>query len=392
MFVLIMHCTLKINNCSAQWVQSSLNNQIVWSFTSNGNYIFAGTDANGVYISTNNGLNWVQSSLNNIEAFGLIVNNSNIFAATGRIGNQDSNGVYISSNNGQTWAHKNFNNSAVVSLAICGGNIFASNWGIGIYKSTNNGQSWTIALNGHNIFPMASSSTNIYAGSDSAVFTSTNSGQNWTQTLSNVSSNCFTISGNYIFLGVGGHMYISTNNGQNWSILNNIGGTWALASSGANIFAGYDDGTFYVSSNYGQTWTQRNEGMPAGIGIRSLFIYNGFLFAGRDSLGIWRRPLNEIIGIKQISSEVPSVYSLNQNYPNPFNPSTNIKYELPKNSFVKIVVFDMLGREVEALVNEKLSPGSYSIDWNASQYPSGVYFYRLTTEGFSETKKMILLK
>jgi hypothetical protein len=52
----------------------------------------------------------------------------------------------------------------------------------------------------------------------------------------------------------------------------------------------------------------------------------------------------------------------------------------------------MLGREVEALVNEKLSPGSYSIDWNASQYPSGVYFYRLTTEGFSETKKMILLK
>jgi hypothetical protein len=62
------------------------------------------------------------------------------------------------------------------------------------------------------------------------------------------------------------------------------------------------------------------------------------------------------------------------------------------NSFVKIVVFDMLGREVEALVNEKLSPGSYSIDWNASQYPSGVYFYRLTTEGFSETKKMILLK
>jgi hypothetical protein len=88
----------------------------------------------------------------------------------------------------------------------------------------------------------------------------------------------------------------------------------------------------------------------------------------------------------------PGNYTLEQNYPNPFNPSTNIKYELPKNSFVKIVVFDMLGREVEALVNEKLSPGSYSIDWNASQYPSGVYFYRLTTEGFSETKKMILLK
>ena len=98
------------------------------------------------------------------------------------------------------------------------------------------------------------------------------------------------------------------------------------------------------------------------------------------------------VGIKRISSEIPENYLLNQNFPNPFNPSTNIKYDLPKNSFVKLVVFDALGREVETLVNEKLNAGSYQVDWNASQYPSGVYFYSLITDGFNETKKMIMIK
>jgi hypothetical protein len=62
------------------------------------------------------------------------------------------------------------------------------------------------------------------------------------------------------------------------------------------------------------------------------------------------------------------------------------------NSFVKLVVFDMPGREIETLVNEKQSPGTYGVNWNASQYPSGVYFYKLTTDGFSQTKKMVLLR
>ena len=101
---------------------------------------------------------------------------------------------------------------------------------------------------------------------------------------------------------------------------------------------------------------------------------------------------NTFVGINNISSQIPPSYSLLQNYPNPFNPSTNIRYEIPKNSLVKIVVSDELGREIETLVNERQNAGTYEVTLNAMQYSSGVYFYRLTTEGYNETKKMILLK
>jgi hypothetical protein len=102
--------------------------------------------------------------------------------------------------------------------------------------------------------------------------------------------------------------------------------------------------------------------------------------------------LSEFVGINQISELVPSSYTLQQNFQNPFNPSTNIRYELPKSGFVKLVVFDALGREVETLVNEKQTPGTYEVTFDASKYSSGVYYYKLITDGFSETKKMILIK
>ena len=97
------------------------------------------------------------------------------------------------------------------------------------------------------------------------------------------------------------------------------------------------------------------------------------------------------------------IYSmkLNQNYPNPFNPLTTIKYQIPSKvqgetsnieTFIRLDVFDVLGREVAALVNEKQKPGNYEVVWNADKYPSGIYFYRLQTEKYIETKKMILLK
>jgi hypothetical protein len=98
------------------------------------------------------------------------------------------------------------------------------------------------------------------------------------------------------------------------------------------------------------------------------------------------------VGINTISSQIPDKFLLHQNYPNPFNPSSTIRYEIPKNSFVKLVVYDMLGRELEILVMEKQSPGIYEATFNASRYSSGIYYYKLTTEVFNETKKMILLK
>jgi hypothetical protein len=89
---------------------------------------------------------------------------------------------------------------------------------------------------------------------------------------------------------------------------------------------------------------------------------------------------------------VPKEYLLNQNFPNPFNPSTSISFSIPTRSFVSLKVFDLIGREVTTVVSEEMSAGSYIKQWNAQNLPSGVYFYRLQTGAFTQTKKLLLLK
>jgi hypothetical protein len=101
---------------------------------------------------------------------------------------------------------------------------------------------------------------------------------------------------------------------------------------------------------------------------------------------------NFTVSVRNISSEVPSSYSLSQNYPNPFNPVTKIKFAVPKSGDVKIIVYDIMGREVQILVNEKLQPGVYETTFDGSTISSGVYFYKLSDSEFSETKRMLLIK
>ncbi len=89
---------------------------------------------------------------------------------------------------------------------------------------------------------------------------------------------------------------------------------------------------------------------------------------------------------------IPQNFRLFQNYPNPFNPSTNIKYNLPKEGNVSLKVFNVLGKEVRTLVNEFEQAGTYNISFNAFELPSGIYFYRLTSGNFTQVKKLVLLK
>ena len=106
------------------------------------------------------------------------------------------------------------------------------------------------------------------------------------------------------------------------------------------------------------------------------------------------------IGIEPISSEIPQTYELQQNYPNPFNPATKIKFNIPLSRGVAgeagrgvlLKMYDALGREISTLVNQELKPGIYEIEWDASNIPSGVYFYSLITNEFTQTKKMVVLK
>jgi hypothetical protein len=97
-------------------------------------------------------------------------------------------------------------------------------------------------------------------------------------------------------------------------------------------------------------------------------------------------------GIQPITNGIPRVYSLAQNYPNPFNPSTKISFALPKAGNVELKIYDILGREVTTLVNEFRIAGNYTVDFNAANLASGVYFYRIKSGDFIDTKKMVLMK
>jgi len=99
------------------------------------------------------------------------------------------------------------------------------------------------------------------------------------------------------------------------------------------------------------------------------------------------------MGIQKISNEIPNNYILHQNYPNPFNPRTVIGYEIKKNSFVRLDAYDILGKQVKVMVNEKQNAGKYEVDFMGKFAPSGIYFYRLTADGkIIDTKKMMLIK
>jgi len=165
---------------------------------------------------------------------------------------------------------------------------------------------------------------------------------------------------------------------------------------------GYSDSTFVFNAN-SNTWMlvidnkpTRMSNMWAAVAPRcindtlKLFVpggYSGTATNAFDLLGC----AGMLVGVNN-ENEVPAVYQLNQNYPNPFNPKTTIKFGLPKSADVKLVVYDITGREVAVLVSEFRTAGNYSIDFDASSLASGVYFYKITAGSFTDVKKMVLIK
>ncbi|MBA4312999.1 MAG: hypothetical protein C0417_10255 [Chlorobiaceae bacterium] len=165
----------------------------------------------------------------------------------------------------------------------------------------------------------------------------------------------------------------------------------SLATSGSNLFAVMNS-KVYLTTNNGTSWTNINTGLENSYA--DVILTSGtYIFTGTYGDGIWRRSLSEIItSVEQINSHIPEKFALNQNYPNPFNPSTTIQFDIPKASFVTLKVYNVLGQEVATLVNENKKIGRYEVEFDGARMASGVYFYKLQTNHFTKTMKLLLIK
>ena len=190
-------------------------------------------------------------------------------------------------------------------------------------------------------------------------------------------------------------MFRSTNAGAAWAAADSgltVLNINALIAVGTNVFAGTDNGVFR-STDIGKSWARVDSLLPA-TPVYAFAATGTNFFAGTNGYGIWRRPLSQVVitGVAAAPGGVPGAFRLDQNYPNPFNPATTIRYSIPRRSHVTLALFNILGQQVAELVGAQQDPGPHEIRFDASGLASGVYFYRLTAEGYTDTRKLILLR
>lgn len=198
---------------------------------------------------------------------------------------------------------------------------------------------------------------------------------------------------------------LSSNNVSYWAIDNDN----TVAGNPWGIYDGYTDQEKYqsISSGIGRDEAGGTSGRdvahvvgcgPFTIPANGEIVIAYALIAGDNLADLQanciaaKTKYNTLLGIVNYNSQIPDAYSLSQNYPNPFNPTTKINFGLTRAGFTTLKIYDAIGKEVSTLVNTNLQAGSYEALWNASAFTSGVYFYKLQSEGFVETKRMVLVK
>jgi photosystem II stability/assembly factor-like uncharacterized protein len=370
--------------------------------------------AGKVLRTTNKGANWVNVSgtipttyaLYNIYAW-----NANLCVITGVAGTNTS--IFQTSDGGTTWntpnTHAGFGDDMFMTSATDAyfiGDPAGGNWDL--LKSTNAGLNWATwttlpttntAGTYNNAFWYQGTQVWFPNVGLSQMMYSSNLGTNWvaqTISLAEITATCF----NTTTVGLAGGSSTSpgllktTDAGTTWTALTNpyatssIAGivgaqtTWWVAQQGTGISKSTNDGTSFTTD-----YTA-----PAGSFYHMTKSRAGAtIWAVRSNGAISRFGL-PLTGITPISNEVPASYNLSQNYPNPFNPVTKINFALPKSGLVTLKVYDVLGKEVALLVNESKNAGTYSFEFNGSNLSSGIYFYKLEANGFSDIKKMMLIK
>lgn len=266
----------------------------------------------------------------------------------------------------------------------------------------------TTAIVGGSVSAIGISWTNtgkIYIGtSNGRILTTTDNGTNWAAQTGFPYVSDFTVdqsNDNICYATLGGtggtHVLKTTNGGVNWvnitSNMPNIAANSVVLRTATPrmIIVGTDIGVFQ-SVDEGASWVSFNSGMPVNEIYDMKYKQSaGIILAATHGRGCWTFDLGSVLGTDPYSI-IPKTFELSQNFPNPFNPETKIKFGLPKGGNVKISVYDVVGKQVEELVNSNFNAGTFEVTWNAANYSSGVYFYRLETEGFAETKQMILVK
>ena len=365
------------------------------------NRIFVGGFPNGFFKSTDDGLTWSSLFIDGRYGGPIAINQRDeIF-----IGNRD--GVLCSYDNGNNWTEIDsgigtIDNGYLSCFSFYSDStIYASAWRGHIYRTTNNGTLWFRRDNGVDSTQI-NCITALYdeimlAGSENGLYRSTDQGLNWslvTGLLSNQKIRCIAKnSEGTILLGTAsGQLFKSVNNGIEWHQVNipTTGGINSITINSNNHFYLTSYKNVYRSFDNGENWELINLGLiPNGNYGRIEINNNGYAFTVLGT-AVFR-------SIHSTTTTEENYYyllefKLKQNYPNPFNPSTKISYQLPNAGVVTLKIFDVLGREIEKLVDEYKNTGSYEVEFKASNLPSGVYFYQLKAGGFVETKKMILVK
>jgi len=352
-------------NTTSGWnlLNDEMNVGFIWSMLEYNGIIYAGTDQ-GLY--KYDGSNWVAMELSGDVRAILILNNTLYATVWG-------SGVFYSNDEGQTW---NAMNEGLIyystqPLIVVGDDLFVGIFGQGVLKYDFENSTWIeLPIQCKYIWTLtADANGNIYAGtSGSGVYVSKDGGNNWTQINTGLPDQ-------YIYL---------------------------LATYDNEIYAAtWFGGIYKLSESDGSTNFWQNIGM-SGIQVSSMYIdkSSGTLFTG-TSYGTVYKLVENTVSVQTVE-KIPTEYSLSQNYPNPFNPSTIIKYSIPSVATghtlsVRLVIYDILGREVTTLVNEQQKPGYYEVNWDASNMPSGIYFYQIricsnANNNFVRTNKMILMK
>jgi photosystem II stability/assembly factor-like uncharacterized protein len=339
---------------------------------------------------------------------GWITGNTNLY----------SNPVIISTTNaGLNWHYFNYPDTSKIFKSIC----FADslNGYIGTYsgviiKTTNGGNNWFeiqcdsnfVSHFAINKFAFYNNKNGVAAGGamDIAGFIkkTTNFGYNWiTQPVAGEPLNDIRyVDSNYL-IGIGGDfeygsfLYKSTNSGTNYSIeyFPTFGLAYAVAPRTKSeywISMGFT-GKLLLTQDSGNSFSEIPS--PGNSSIYDIVFkdtLNGWCVGTGGMVGKYN---NSSVGISEGNTTVTNKsFNLYQNYPNPFNPRTKIKFDVIHPGSVKIIVYDIMGREIQTLVNKKLQSGTYETFFDGSLLTSGIYFYKLITDRFTETKKMLLMK